>query len=132
MRISDLEFRRVLFRSDLGALLLARAQRGGEFGLFAVRPRGDDLVIDADIAANHPEQAARCRRRANAIVAEYRIDIAGTSAVQQEAYPEVEILGVRHARIETAHRLEVGAADGAPDIDIEATAQHGEKRIRQV
>src|SRR3546814_8563404 len=78
---------------DLGALLLARAQRGGEFGLFAVRPRGDDLVIDADIAANHPEQAARCRRRANAIVAEYRIDIAGMSAVQQEAYPEVEILG---------------------------------------
>src|SRR3546814_12296159 len=69
---------------DLGALLLARAQRGGEFGLFAVRPRGDDLVIDADIAANHTEQAARCRRRANAIVAEYRIEIAGMSAVQQE------------------------------------------------
>src|SRR3546814_12854854 len=84
----------------------------------------------SDSAAKHPEQAARGRRRANAIVAEYRIDIAGMSAVQHEAYPEVEILGVRHARIETADRLEVGAAERGPDIDIEAPAQQDRKSTR--
>src|SRR3546814_18273809 len=57
---------------DLGALLLARAQRGGEFGLFAVRPRGADLVIAADIAANHPEQRSEERRVGKECVHTYR------------------------------------------------------------
>src|SRR3546814_17388690 len=48
---------------DLGALLLARAQRGGEFGLFAVRPRGDDLVIRSEERRVGKECVSTCRSR---------------------------------------------------------------------
>ena len=91
------------------------------------------LFIDLDIAEQHAPGIGRGRARPHPVIAEHGIDIAGPAAQQHQPHPQVEILGLGHAFIKAADCIEIGAAKGGADIDVETAVEHiGEAAVQAI
>ena len=85
---------------------------------------GTSLLIDLDIAQQHPPGMGRGGIGPHPVFTHDPVDIPGMAAQLHQPDPQIEILGLRHRGIEAANRVEIGPSERGADIDAEAAVQH--------
>ena len=112
-----------MLESECGAAVGQPLVEQGDLGRISGKRR-TRLLVSADIAQQHATGIGRSTAGADAVLTQHRIDIPRGSTEYHQPHPEIEVFRLGHARIEAPDPLEVGAAEGGSDIDVERAVEH--------